>query len=70
MTLTPYSYLQWVMVGISIIIFIFLPESPWWLASNDNADKAAKVLKTIHGNTEGYDIPEQIVRLSLSRSSY
>jgi hypothetical protein len=53
------------MIGVSAIIFVFVPESPWWLASKDNPDKAAKVLEKFYGDTEGYDVPEQIVRLPL-----
>ncbi|KAL2823213.1 general substrate transporter [Aspergillus cavernicola] len=53
-------YTQWVMVGIAGIIFVFLPESPWWLVGKDRFDKAAQVLHTCNGRVQGYDTQEQI----------
>lgn len=49
------------MIGAIAIIFVFLPESPWWLASKGKVDKAAKVLHLCNGKVEGYDIDQQIV---------
>jgi MFS transporter, SP family, general alpha glucoside:H+ symporter len=43
------------------IVFAFLPETPWWLASKGKLDKARKVLQLCNGGVEGYDIEEQIV---------
>jgi hypothetical protein len=47
------------------IVFVLLPESPWWLASKGKTEKAAKVLRLCNGGVEDYDIEEQIVSLSL-----
>lgn len=44
------------------VVFAFLPETPWWLASKGKLDKATKVLEFCNGGVEGYDIQEQIVR--------
>jgi hypothetical protein len=49
------------MVGIIILIFAFIPESPWWLVSKGKIDKAAKVLTRCNGKVEGYSVDEQIV---------
>lgn len=49
------------MVGAIGIIFVFIPESPWWLASKGKLDNAAKALQICNGDVEGYDIQEQIV---------
>ncbi|KAL3481246.1 general substrate transporter [Aspergillus californicus] len=53
-------YTQWAMVGIAGIIFIFLPESPWWLVGKDRFENAEKVLQVCNGKVEGYDSQEQI----------
>ncbi|KAK6077039.1 MFS alpha-glucoside [Seiridium cupressi] len=53
-------YTQWAMIGGIGIIFVFLPESPWWLASKGKLEKAAKVLRFFNGKVEGYDVEEQI----------
>jgi hypothetical protein len=46
------------------IIFALLPETPWWLASKGELEKAAQVLRLCNGSVEGYDIEEHIVRVS------
>lgn len=57
------------MVGLIGIIFVFLPESPWWLASKGKLDKAKKVLQLLNGDVKGYDIQEQIVSLNIKFQS-
>ncbi|KAL4897129.1 general substrate transporter [Aspergillus ambiguus] len=54
-------YTQWAMIGVIIVIFVFIPETPWWLASKGKLDQTAKVLWRCNGGVEGYDIQEQIV---------
>lgn len=49
------------MVGIAAIIFVVLPESPWWLASKNRLSEAEKVLTKYNGKVPGYDVEEQIV---------
>jgi hypothetical protein len=53
------------MVGLAGIIFVFLPESPWWLVGKDRHEKASKVLHLCNGRVQGYDVQEQIVWFSL-----
>ncbi|KAM5354076.1 hypothetical protein ACJ41O_000726 [Fusarium nematophilum] len=53
-------YTQWGMIGLILIIFLAIPESPWWLASKGKTDKAAKVLNLCFGHVEGYNVQEQI----------
>ncbi|KAF4176555.1 hypothetical protein CNMCM8927_000729 [Aspergillus lentulus] len=53
-------YSQWAMIGISIIIILIIPESPWWLVSKDKQTQAAKILQHFYGRIEGYDIQEKI----------
>ncbi|KAB8218924.1 general substrate transporter [Aspergillus novoparasiticus] len=57
-------YTQWAMVGATIIIFIIMPETPWWLVSKGKIDKASKMLRTYNGRVEGYDVSEQIEIMS------
>lgn len=49
------------MVGVILLIFAFIPESPWWLVSKGKIDKAVKILTRCNGNVEGYSVNEQIV---------
>ncbi|KAJ6089811.1 hypothetical protein N7467_005027 [Penicillium canescens] len=53
-------YTQWAMVGIIAIIFVLMPESPWWLVSKGKIDQAAKVLNRCNGKVDGYSVDEQI----------
>ena len=54
------------MVGLMIIIFILLPESPWWLVSKGKIEKATKTLLKYNGHVEGYNVDEVIVRIRRS----
>jgi MFS transporter, SP family, general alpha glucoside:H+ symporter len=49
------------MIGVILLIFIVIPESPWWLASKGKVDRASKVLHRCYGSVEGYDVAQQIV---------
>lgn len=51
------------MIGVIGIIFVGLPESPWWLVSKGRTEKAAKVLQQCNGSVKGYDVQEQLVRI-------
>ncbi|THW10940.1 general substrate transporter [Aureobasidium pullulans] len=53
-------YSQWAMIGVSAIIFVFLPETPWYLVSKGKLDQAKKVLTKMHGRKQGYDSQEQV----------
>ncbi|THZ27107.1 general substrate transporter [Aureobasidium pullulans] len=53
-------YSQWTMIGVSAIIFVFLPETPWYLVSKGKLDQAKKVLTKMHGRKQGYDSQEQV----------
>ncbi|KAK8869487.1 hypothetical protein IAR55_000052 [Kwoniella newhampshirensis] len=53
-------YTQWGMIGVMSIIFVFLPESPWWLASKGKLDRAASVLRKYNGHLEGYNVEEEL----------
>jgi MFS transporter, SP family, general alpha glucoside:H+ symporter len=57
---------QWAMIEIMLFIFLFLPESPWWLASRGKLDSSAKVLRRFNGHLEGYSVSEQMVSILLN----
>lgn len=61
--LTENSVFKWAMVGAIALIFVLLPESPWWLVSKGKLDEVAKVLKFCNGKVDGYDVQEQIVHI-------
>lgn len=50
------------MVGSIAIIFVFLPESPWWLVSKGKIEHATKVVWICNGRVQDYNVQEQIVR--------
>lgn len=49
------------MIGVMLIIFLLIPETPWWLAGKEKLNKAAKVLLRYNGHIEGYNVDEVIV---------
>ncbi|KAF2762654.1 general substrate transporter [Pseudovirgaria hyperparasitica] len=53
-------YTQWAMVGGMGLIFVFLPETPWWLVGKGKTEQAAKVLQRYNGSIEGYSVHENI----------
>jgi sugar porter (SP) family MFS transporter len=53
-------YTQWAMIGVAGVIFLLVPETPWWLVSKGKTQQAEKVLKTCNGSVPGYDIQDQI----------
>ncbi|KAJ5950918.1 uncharacterized protein N7479_009331 [Penicillium vulpinum] len=57
-------YTQWPMVGIIGVIFVFMPESPWWLVSKGKIENAAKILTRYNGKIDGYNVDEQIQVMS------
>ncbi|RSH94199.1 hypothetical protein EHS25_004002 [Saitozyma podzolica] len=53
-------YTQFAMIGTSLIIFIFLPESTWWLVSKGKIERARKTLEYRFGAIPGYDIDGEL----------
>ena len=52
-------YSQWAFIGMAIIMLVFIPESPRFLAAKGRHDKAKKILKHMNGNVEGYDLEHE-----------
>ncbi|KAF3764006.1 general substrate transporter [Cryphonectria parasitica EP155] len=53
-------YTQWAFIGGMLVIFLLLPESPWWLVSKGKTDRASKTLLQYNGHVPGYDVQEVI----------
>lgn len=51
-------YSEWVLNGLWMICFIFLPESPWYYARKDRPEPAKKVLRRIYKGIDDFD-PER-----------
>lgn len=47
---------QWSQVGIMGLIYVFLPETPWWYARKGRAEDAKKILTRLYGKIQGYDV--------------
>lgn len=48
------------MIGIAVIIYLFLPESPWWLVSKGKIDQARKILLFKNHSVPDYDIESEL----------
>lgn len=49
--LTP-IYTQWSQIGLMLLIYIFLPESPAWCASRGKSERAKKALRFLYRGVE------------------
>ncbi|KAM0421157.1 hypothetical protein ACHAPT_011049 [Fusarium lateritium] len=56
--LTP-VYTQWSQIGLMIIIYVFVPESPAWCASKGKEAQAKKNLHRLNWDVEDYDVDHQ-----------
>ncbi|KAG8628291.1 hypothetical protein KVT40_004164 [Elsinoe batatas] len=63
--LTP-IYTQWSQIGLMLLIYIFLPESPAWCITRGKTEQAKKVLATLNRGVPGYDVDEQVRLLTIA----
>ncbi len=49
----------WAPIGIMLICWAFVPESPWWLAREGNKEGTLKALRQLYGNVKGYEYEEE-----------
>ena len=49
----------WAPIGLMIIFWTFIPESPWYHARRGEKEKAMKCLRMLFGGVEGYDFEEE-----------
>jgi len=52
-------YTQWAQIGVMLIIYIILPESPAWCASKDKVEKAKKNMRFIYRGVDDFNVDEQ-----------
>lgn len=55
------------MVGVMGIVFLLLPESPWWLVSKGKLEKGSKMLSRYQGHLQGYSVEEEVVSMIPNR---
>ncbi|KAF7586541.1 hypothetical protein BBP40_008696 [Aspergillus hancockii] len=63
--LTP-VYTQWAQIGLMILIYIMVPESPAWCVDAGKMDRARKVLRQLYRGVPGYNLEQQLEVLSLA----
>lgn len=49
----------WAPIGLMILFWIFVPESPWFHARHGNKEKAMKAMKQLYGGVQGFDFEEE-----------
>jgi MFS transporter, SP family, general alpha glucoside:H+ symporter len=49
----------WAPVGLMIVCWVFIPESPWFHGRRGNKEKAIKTMKQLYGGVEGFDFEEE-----------
>lgn len=49
----------WAPIGLIIICWAILPESPWFHARRGNKEGALKAMKQLYGGIEGFDYEEE-----------
>jgi MFS family permease len=59
-------YTQWAQIGIMLIIYLVLPESPAWCVTANKIERAKKELRKLNGKVPGYDVDHQVQLLVLA----
>jgi SP family general alpha glucoside:H+ symporter-like MFS transporter len=49
----------WIPIGLMILFYIWIPESPWYHARRGEKEAAIKSLKSLYGGVKGYDFEEE-----------
>ncbi|KAJ5984667.1 general substrate transporter [Penicillium waksmanii] len=63
--LTP-IYTQWAQVGIMLLIYVFIPESPAWCVNTGKHDRAKKQLLILNRGVPNYDLERQFQALVMA----
>ncbi|KAL4789744.1 general substrate transporter [Aspergillus venezuelensis] len=59
-------YTQWSQIGLMLIIYIFIPESPAWCANKGREIKAKKVLSLLYKGVDDYDLDYQYKLIAMN----
>lgn len=49
-------FIQFGLLGVMAIIFVLLPESPWFLVTQGKLEQAHENLTLVNGGVKGYDV--------------
>jgi hypothetical protein len=49
----------WAPIGLMIVCWVFIPESPWFHARRGEKEKAMKAMKQIYGGVKGFNLEEE-----------
>ncbi len=49
----------WAPIGLMIICWMFIPESPWFYARHGKKEKAMKAMRQLYSGVKGYDFEEE-----------
>jgi len=52
-------YTQWSQIGLMLIVYLLLPESPAWCANHNKVDRGKKNMRRIYKDVEGFDVDYQ-----------
>lgn len=52
-------YTQWALIGLMLLIYLIIPESPAWCAATGNPKRAKKCLRIINKGVEDFDLEHQ-----------
>ncbi|SCZ98214.1 BZ3500_MvSof-1268-A1-R1_Chr3-2g06225 [Microbotryum saponariae] len=52
----PAIYSQWAFLGVLIVLWAIIPESPWWHAGKGNEERGKATLRRLNGSVPGYDV--------------
>lgn len=63
--LTP-VYTQWAQIGLMLLIYLFVPETPAWCASRGYETRAKKSLRILNWKVEDYDEDQQYRLLAMT----
>ncbi|OBR14265.1 MFS alpha-glucoside transporter [Colletotrichum higginsianum IMI 349063] len=63
--LTP-VYTQWGQVGLMVVVYALVPESPAWCVTRGRLDAARASLRRLYRGVEGYDVEQQLQLLVIA----